>query len=1121
MRQLFNRGWEFVKLPPESTLEDARRSQGWQAVDLPHDWLIFQENDLYESSDGWYRCTLRVPEGEEKLLWRLCFDGVYMDCDVLLNGRAVCTHRYGYTSFDAELTPGLEAGENRIMVQVRYRSPNTRWYSGAGIFRDVWLEKLPARHLVPHSLYVTAHPAEGGAWQVEAQAQAVGADTLCWTLVSPAGETVARAEGAEGKAVLTVASPALWSCAESNLYRITVSCGEDERTVRIGLRKTVFDPDRGFLLNGQVVKLHGVCLHHDLGALGAAFRLPAFRRQLRLMKEMGVNALRTSHNPPSPQVLDVCDEEGVLVIDEFADMWELPKTKYDYARFFGECAAEDVRSWVCRDRNHPCVVMWSIGNEIFDTHASERGYELTAFLRDEVRKHDPAGNAEVTFGSNYMPWENTQRCATLLHTVGYNYAEKYYAAHHAAHPEWCIYGSETASALSTRGIYHFPMSANILSDEDLQCSALGNSISAWGTPDMRRCLVDDLNTPYSCGQFLWTGMDYIGEPTPYHTRSSYFGMVDTAGFPKDYFYQCKAAWNPAPMAHIGVYWDWNEGQLIDVPVSTNGAACELFLNGESLGRVEVDPLTPERSQPRWQVPYHPGELVAVAYNRDGEVIARDVRRSFGNSAALVLRADRQTLDADGLDMAFLTVTAVDACGTPVENAADRVRVTVEGPALLLGVDNGDSTDPDGYKTDTRCLFAGKLLVMIGTTDKAGEITVRAEAEGLAAAELRLPAVSAEVTPGRANSFAMPLHRREGDARVPVRRIDLRAEESGSFTPERPSRFYSMRTLPETADPQEITYKVVNAMGIIAPSASAEPVEGGVRVTACGDGEFYLRATCRNGAPHTRIISQLEMKAEGFGAAMLDPYGFITAGLYDLHDGEIGAGNEQGIAFARDGESTAGFTHVDFGPDGSDEITIPVFALNDDMYHITLWMGDPKSGGHVVAVLDYQKPSIWNTYTPETWKLPERFRGVQTVCFSMDRKVHVKGFSFTRQSRAWLPLTPVEADEMYGDSFTVDGDIVRNIGNNVTFAWQRMDFEGREKAWLTLRGESHIPVCSVRVLMEDAQGNTITQECKFMKDEGEEQRFRVACLPGVCTVRLVFLPGSSFDLYGIRFDRDAD
>lgn len=1126
MQRLLNDAWFFAKLPLGSEREDAL-SADFQPVDLPHDFLIGNVADLYENCDGWYRRTLEVPAMQPEQVWLLRFDGVYMDCDVLVNGQVVCSHPYGYTAFDANLTPALHAGKNEVMVHIRHQSPNSRWYSGAGIYRDVNLYVLPARHMPLDGVYVHSERV-AGEWRIHVETEVVGGSGagLEVLLLDEAGQA-AFAHGTPEGPEQTVSRCTLkipeqearcWSPEHPQLYTLQVKLGEQTITQRIGLREVRFDPEQGLLINGKNVKMHGVCLHHDLGALGAAFHEKAARRQLREMQRMGVNALRTSHNPPARQMLDLCDEMGILVIDEFLDMWEGAKTPYDYARFFPEHVREDAASWVRRDRNHACVILWSIGNEILDTHASPRGAEVTALLKSLTEQHDPCGNARATIGSNYMPWQGAQNCADILKLAGYNYGEKYYEEHHAAHPDWVIYGSETASSLSSRGIYRFPMDTNILSDEDLQCSSLGNSTSSWGCRDLRKMIVDDLNTPYSMGQFIWSGIDYIGEPTPYHTRSCYFGHMDTAVFPKEGFYQFKAAWNEENMVHIGVSWDWNKGQLIDVPVMTNGASCELLLNGRSLGVKPVSLTVWQESLPVWQVPYEPGNLCARAYDAQGNLIAEDCVRSFGDSVSLHLEAEDAKLLADGHDMTFVTVTAQDAAGNTVENAVDCIHVSVTGAGRLLGVDNGDSTDRDGYKTTVRRLFSGKLLAMVGALDAPGTVRVEVTSPGLEMAMLEIPVVPAARQPGR--SCIERIAEAEMSAEKWVRRIDMRPLTTTHLDAEHRSVTFAISVLPKDADPQELTFRITNSAGIASPCADVvRNADGTVTVTAKGDGTVYLRGTCRNGYPHTRVISQQEIFIEGIGQPYLNPYGFVAGGLYDLHEGEISAGNEQGISFARDGESMAGFTNVDFGPVGSDEITLPIFALNGEKYEITVWRGDPRQGGEKVAVLPYQKPSIWNTYQAETYHLPVRFRGVQTICFSMKVKVHLKGFVFTKQSRAWVPQSTLEADTVYGDSFRRTAEGILSIGNNVSLVYENMDFGDAVSVRLTLDGATPLPENPVTVRMQNEEGEELQELCSFQGGAVRgEQTFSIRVLSGICRVSFVFLPGSQFDFYGFRFER---
>ena len=1112
MQRLLNDEWSLAVLPYGSKREDA---VDFRPVDLPHDALISDENDLYKTCDLWYRRKLRVPEEQLGLCWLLAFDGVYMDCDVLLNGKLLRTHHHGYTAFTVALKPALRAGENELLVHIRHLSPNTRWYSGAGIFRDVQLLVLPEAHIVPDSVQAHAERVDGQRWRFTVSCELTGAAAVTYTLKDMQGEAVLTMPADSfGFATAEVCEPALWSCDRPVWYTLEAACEGQVIIQRTGFREITLNPDRGLLLNGETVKLKGVCLHHDLGALGAAFNEKAARRQLLLMQDMGANALRTSHNPPARQVLDLCDELGILVVDEFTDMWHHPKTSGDYARFFDADCRADVADWIRRDRNHPCVCMWSIGNEIADTMENPYRVDLSVMLRDEVLRHDRT--RAITMASNYMAWEGGQRCSEVLDAQGYNYAEKYYAQHHREHPDWVIYGSETASTLASRGIYHFPMSANILSDEDLQCSALGNSATSWGTQDIQRCIYDDLNTPFSLGQFIWTGTDYIGEPTPYHTRSSYFGMADTAGYPKDSFYRFRAGWSDRTTLHIGVPWCWNPGQMIDVPVMTNCPAVELFLNGESLGRKAVNTHSAEGSLPVWQVPYTSGVLLAVGYGEDGRELAREERRSFGDSCALRLTAETATLLADGRDMAFVTVEAVDDRGNPVENAVDRVHITVSGAGRLMGLDNGDSTDADGYKTTSRHLFSGKLLAMIGSNGRAGEIKVIAEAPGLAPCTLCLTAEPAEAAEGVSCREELCPERSVPQDR-PVRAIRLTPLGGTGLNPACPSVSFRVEPLPADADAQEISFRVTNPAGITSPCAEVVREGDIVTVTAKGDGELYLRATACNGADHARIISVQGITVSGMGTPYLDPYQPVCAGLYDIAQ-EITSGNEQGISFSPDSVSIVGFSKVDFGKAGSDRLTLPIFALDGKPYDMEMYLGDPREGAPLFATLHYQKPSIWNTYQEESWTLPARLTGVQTICFRMEHKVHLKSFVFERQSRAWLRQTALDADQVYGDSFIRDGEAVREIGNNVSLCWNGLDFGDAGRVRLVLDGRTPLEKNPITLHLRAASGEDRTELLEFAGGDRHIQTFEIPVPQGEADLSFVFLPGSSFDFWAFVMEK---
>ena len=1118
MRQLINDGWFFVKMPSGSTWQDAE-SAAWSPVDLPHDWLIWQESDLYETADAWYRRELELPEGHEPVVM-IRFDGVYMDCDVLLNGELICTHPYGYTCFDADLTGKVKPDANVLTVHIRHRSPNSRWYSGSGIFRDVFLVTLPENHLIPDSVYLK-ETAQENSWQllVSADTEGIPQEFRC-TLRTADGETAACAEGVcrEGtvQACLTIPDARTWSPEDPYLYQLEIQYGKQTEVLKTGLRSVFADPEKGLLLNGKPVRLKGVCLHHDLGALGAAFHQKAARRQLQLMLDMGANAVRTSHNPPAAGFLDLCDEMGILVVDEAFDMWERSKTEWDYARFFPEWSVRDTAAWVKRDRCHACVIMWSIGNEIYDMHADERGAEITRMLTEQVRIHDPLKRAFVTFGCNYMPWAGGQRCAELVDIVGYNYGERLYEKHHALHPDWILYGSETASMLSSRGIYHFPMRQSIMSEADSQCSALGNSNTSWGAESLKRILADDLRQSLSLGQFLWSGIDYIGEPTPYHTRSCYFGQADTACFPKDAYYLVQSYWTKKPMIHIGVSWDWNQGQIIDIPVMTNCPEAELFLNGVSLGRKQNDPDGKDLFPTGWQAPFTPGELKARGYDSEGNILCEDIRFTPGETDHLRLECEEQEMLSDGEDLVFVTVTAEDRDNHPVENARDRIKASVTGGGRLIGTDNGDSTDPDSYKSDSRRLFSGKLLLIIASNGEAEDVRIRVAGNRCRGAEMILPVKKVPVLPGV--SFGQKAYSRPLPEEASVRRVDIRRYGNPVLTPGHDSCGFTSMILPENPAGTEIIWQVTNAAGIESPEVTISGKEAGrITVRARGDGEYYLRALCMENG-RCVLISQLEFRAEGFGNAAADPYGYISAGLYDLHEGEIGTGNEKGIAFARDGESMIGFSRVDFGKTGSDRITVDIFALNDDPYDLELYTLRQDGTEKPAGVLHYHKPSIWNVYQPETWQLAERLTGIQTLCFRMRDKVHMKGFRFEKQSGAWMPHSAGSADRIYGDSFRRDGEAVKSIGNNVTLTWNDLDFGGAQELILALEGSTPLTVNTVTVRIRNEQGEEITCAADYQGKGDRIQRFPVRVPEGNCTVSFVFLPGSMFDFNGFCFYR---
>ncbi|MBQ4639945.1 MAG: DUF4982 domain-containing protein [Clostridia bacterium] len=1127
--KLMNNGWQFLATQVGAGYEETLQSKQWQGVDIPHDFLIHDTHNLYKTQTGWYKRVLPVEKkaGERYILR---FEGVYQDSTLYVNGRPAGEWKYGYSTFEHDITDFVQDGENLLVMQVVHQSPNSRWYSGAGIYRNVYFKTVNSVRFASDGIYVTPEKKENG-WDVIIDSEVLAEDSftaeISHTLLDADGNEVARVQGtAEKTGTLTLTMQGIdahvWDVEDPYLYTL-VSEMKAENAVhtvsqRIGFRTVRMDAEKGFFLNERPLKLHGVCLHHDLGALGAAVNKAATRRQMEIMKEMGVNALRTSHNMPSVEMMDVCDEMGILVDSEAYDMWERPKTRYDYARFFPEWYEKDVAAWVRRDRNRPSVIMWSIGNEIYDTHASERGQEVTRMLKAAVEKNDWRHHAPCTIGSNYMPWEGGQKCADIVKVAGYNYSERHYDKHHALHPDWFIYGSETFSIVQSRGIYHFPMSTAILAEDDLQCSALGNSRTSWGAKTYEKCITDDRDAAFCMGQFIWTGMDYIGEPTPYHTKNSYFGTVDTAGFAKDAFWVFKSGWDhdAAPFVHIYPYWDFNEGQLIDVQVASNAPSVRLSFNGKDLGTQHFDREKGLKLVGVWQLPYEKGTLVAQGLDKDGRVIATETISSFGDAAKICLTCDKTEIKSNGIDMAFVTITMQDKHGNPVENANNRVRVKVEGPGRLVGLDNGDSTDMDPWKGTSRRLFSGKLLAMIAATEETGDVVITVESEGIPAEKITLPAVEADKIPGISCTYRCPESTENKE--IPIRKLQLKAEGGTTFTKERRTIVCKAEILPANATYSDLSWRVTTPEGIDTNLAAVTFDGATATVEALGDGEFYLRCMAMNGGDHPEIISHIECKAQGLGPASIDPYQFVTGGLYTVSYGDIGTGNERGLCLAAEEDSIAGFENIDFGPIGSDEITIPFFTLNNDVYEFTLFSGDPTKGGKKIMDCQYQKPSIWNTYQEDTWKLPYRLTGKHDLFILGHLKMHMKGFVFKKYERAYENVQAVRCDAIYGDTFEKAQDAVYGIGNNVSLVFEDMNFGENDGLRLTLCGRTQIDKNTIHVQFLTADGEQ-REIAEFTRAEDwQEQVFTLPRVPEKCKVVFIFLPGCDFDFKFFRFEK---
>ena len=766
----FNQGWKFALAAGDEAALPGFDDNGWRELDLPHDWSIegefSQDNPATPGGGalpggiGWYRKTFRMNAADRERLTYISFDGVYRNSEVWINGNYLGKWPYGYSSFRYELTPWLKYGEEENVVAVKVDNsaqPNSRWYSGSGIYRNVWLtttDKIAVDHW---GTFVTTPEVSTGAALVRVSTEirnSTGSKAILrleTTIYDADDRRVAKTEtdqvevpstGTTVAQELTVKNPGLWSVDNPQLYRVvtTIRSGQllaDSYETVIGIRSFEFDREKGFVLNGEPVTIRGVCNHHDLGCLGAAVNTRALERQLEILKEMGCNGIRTSHNPPAPELLDLCDRMGFIVMDEAFDIWKTGKTEFDYHLDFDEWHRRDIEAMVLRDRNHPSVFIWSIGNEVMEQWERDgSGETIATELAGIVRSLDDT--RPVTAACNDPAPHNPVIASGALDLIGFNYHDTLWTRFPETFPEGKFIGTETTSALATRGSYDMPSEVirrwPVRWDQpfrdgnpDLTCSAYDNCSAPWGTThrDSWRLIRDNA---FLTGMYIWTGFDYLGEPTPYWwpARSSYFGIIDLAGFPKDVYWFYQGEWTDKDVLHIFPHWNWNPGQTVDVWAYTNCDEVELFLNGSSLGRQIKGR---DDFNLIWKVPFEEGTLLGIGY-RNGEEIMRSEVHTAGEPASLALSPDRAELKADGADLSFITVTVVDGAGIPVPHADNMVTFSVEGPGTIAGVDNGSQTSMEPFRADYRKAYNGKCLVVIKTGKEKGEIRVTASSEGL-------------------------------------------------------------------------------------------------------------------------------------------------------------------------------------------------------------------------------------------------------------------------------------------------------------------------------------------------------------------------------------------------------
>lgn len=759
-------GWQFT-----------RNLSTWHDVRVPHDWAIagpfdkkwdlqtvaIVQNGEKEATEktgrsgalpwigkGYYRNQINIPQGYNYA--ELVFDGAMSEPVVYFNGKEVIRWAYGYNAFRVDVSKLMKVGTNLLEVNLNNREESSRWYPGAGLYRPVRLilHKNKEEIIDEWSTFVYTSSIDTLKKSAVIKISCKTKDSykksghkLVATVLNPKGQIVGQQKiSNDGKSNdVCLENVHLWSPESPSLYTLQLTYTRkgtklspknilDQTTTRFGVRTLSVSADGGFRLNGVSRKLKGVCLHHDLGPLGAAVNKAALIRQIKLMKEMGANAIRTAHNMPSTMQMQICDSLGMMVMAESFDMWIFPKNKNGYARFFKEWSDKDITNLLLNHRNHPSIIMWSIGNEIPE-QGSKEGRNIAVHLQELCHQLDPS--RPVTQGMDRAEAALKSGFAQVMDVPGFNYRVNKYANNLQQLPQGFLLGSETASTVSSRGVYKFPVEVSSHKTySDGQCSGYDTEYCSWSNlPDDDWRWQDD--EPRVIGEFVWTGFDYLGEPTPYDTywpsRSSYFGICDLAGLPKDRYYLYRSKWNTREhTVHLLPHWTWpgREGQITPVYCYTDGVEAELFVNGQSQGRIRKNVNSRlDRYRLRWNnVVYQPGELIVVAYDANGQAIGTDTVRTAGAPHHLQLSSDKDTLMADGSDLAYITVSMVDKDGNVCPNAADQLSFAVEGCGEFEAVCNGDATSLESFRQPTMQLFHGKLVLTVRSKNKIGNIIVK-------------------------------------------------------------------------------------------------------------------------------------------------------------------------------------------------------------------------------------------------------------------------------------------------------------------------------------------------------------------------------------------------------------
>ena len=807
---LLEKGWKFTREDNPESVQPSFDDSQWQSVTVPHDWAIYGPFSIHNDKQnvaisqdgqkeamehagrtgglpfvgvGWYRTTLDIPQFTSGKKAFILFDGAMSHAQVYINGKKVGYWPYGYNSFWFDITPFIEAGKsNTLAVRLENMPESSRWYPGAGLYRNVHVVVTEDAYIPIWGTYITTPQVNDKFARVRVETkvnlpeQADPSQYRIKTILcKPDGSRLQEkiqplTDIVYNKDVLVqefiVEDPELWSPEHPTLYTAisNVYKGEDqlkdEYTTRFGIRSIEIIPDKGFFLNGQRTVFKGVCNHHDLGPLGAAVNDAAIRRQIRMLKDMGCNAIRTSHNMPAPELVRACDEMGMMLMAESFDEWDKAKCANGYHTLFDEWAEKDLTNLIHHYRNNPSVVMWCIGNEV-PTQWDEGGCKVARFLQDICHREDPT--RPITQGMDAPDAVVNNNFAAIMDVPGFNYRPFRYQTNYAKLPQQVILGSETASTVSSRGVYKFPVERKAMAVyDDHQSSSYDVEHCSWSNlPEDDFIQHEDL--PYCMGEFVWTGFDYLGEPTPYYTNwpshSSLFGIIDLAGIPKDRYYLYRSHWNKGEKTlHILPHWNWEgrEGEVTPVFVYTNYPSAELFINGKSQGKrtkdlnVEIDSSYTEAAQKSFErqkryrlmwmdTKYEPGTVKVVAYDENGKAVDEAEIHTAGKPHHIVLTADRDQLQADGKDLSFINVKIVDKDGNFCPNETRQIKFKVKGAGTFRAAANGNSASLESFQEPQMKLFSGQLTAIVQSAEEAGTITFEASAPGVKSAKLILKA----------------------------------------------------------------------------------------------------------------------------------------------------------------------------------------------------------------------------------------------------------------------------------------------------------------------------------------------------------------------------------------------